>query len=125
MNRWSALALVLAIVGGLALRAPKLGIRPLHNDEGVNAVKVAELWQNGRYTYDPDEYHGPTLHYATLPFLWSSGAKTPDDLPDRTLRFAPVAFGAALILLLFLFADGLGWTAVAWSAVFIAISPAM
>jgi len=55
MNRWSALALVLAIVGGLALRAPKLGIRPLHNDEGVNAVKVTELWQHGRYAYDPDE----------------------------------------------------------------------
>ena len=62
MNRWSALALLLAIAGALALRVPSLAKRPLHNDEAVNAVKVSELWQHGRYAYDPDEYHGPTLH---------------------------------------------------------------
>ena len=74
MNRWSALAVLLAIAGALALRVPKLDTRPLHNDEAVNAVKVSQLWQQGRYAYDPDEYHGPALHYATLPFLWLSGA---------------------------------------------------
>ncbi len=125
MSRWSALAILLIFVGALAFRLPSLDVRPLHNDEAVNATKVAELWQEGRYAYDPDEYHGPTLHYATLPFLWSSGAKTADDLPDRVLRLAPVAFGAALILLLFLFVDGLGWSALVWSALFLAISPAM
>ena len=125
MNRWSALAVLLIFAGALAFRLPKLDTRPIHNDEEVNAVKVAELWQGGRYTYDPDEYHGPTLHYVTLPFLWLGGAKGPDDLPDRNLRWAPVAFGAGLILLLFLFADGLGRHGVLWSALFIAISPAM
>ena len=40
MNRWSALAVLLAIAAALALRVPKLAIRPLHNDEAVNAVKV-------------------------------------------------------------------------------------
>src|SRR3954469_22877314 len=118
MNRWSALALVLAIVGGLALRAPKLGIRPLHNDEGVNAITVTELWQHGRYAYDPDEYHGPTLHYATLPVLWLSGANIPDELNDRTLRIIPVVFGAGLIILPFLLHDGLGSHALIWSALF-------
>lgn len=128
MNRWSALALFVIFAGALAFRLPKLDVRPLHNDEAVNAFKVTELWQDGRYRYDPDEYHGPTLHYATLPFLWTSGARGPDDLSDRTLRLAPVVFGAALILLLLFFTDGaggLGRTAVAWSAIFIAISPAM
>ena len=80
MNRWSALAVLLAIAGALALRVPKLATRPLHNDEAVNAVKVSELWQHGRYVYDPDEYHGPALHYATLPFLWLSGARNSDEL---------------------------------------------
>src|SRR5712691_1263272 len=108
MNRWSALAVLLAIAGGLALRVPKLDTRPLHNDEAVNAVKVSELWQHGRYAYDPDEYHGPALHYATLPFLWLSGARAPEQLADATLRLAPVAFGVGLILLLLLFVDGLG-----------------
>ena len=102
MNRWRAVAMLLAVAGALALRLPNLASRPLHNDEAVNAVKVSELWQHGRYTYDPDEYHGPALHYATLPFLWLSGARNADELHDATLRFAPVAFGVGLILLLLL-----------------------
>ena len=57
MNRWSALALLLITAAALALRVPQLARRPLHNDEAVNAVKVNELWQHGRYAYDPDEYH--------------------------------------------------------------------
>lgn len=125
MNRWSALVVLLAFAGALALRLPRLAIRPLHNDEAVNAVKVSELWQQGRYVYDPDEYHGPALHYATLPFLWASGAPNSDQLDDATLRLAPVAFGVGLILLLLLFVDGLGRHALAWAAVFTAVSPAM
>ena len=125
MNRGSALAVLLALAGALALRAPKLDTRPLHNDEAVNAVKVSELWQHGRYAYDPSEYHGPTLHYATLPFLWLSGARDAGEIADATLRLAPVAFGIGLILLLLPFVDGLGRQAVAWAACFTAVSPAM
>jgi uncharacterized protein (TIGR03663 family) len=125
MNRWSALAVLLAVAGALALRVPKLSNRPLHNDEAVNAVKAAELWQHDRYAYDPDEYHGPALHYATLPFLWLSGAHDADHLDDAVLRYAPVAFGVGLILLLLLFADGLGRHTLVWAALFIAVSPAM
>lgn len=125
MNRWIALAVLLAIVGALALRLPQLDARPLHNDEAVNAVKVTELWQHGRYAYDPDEYHGPTLHYLSLPFLWLSAPKDSDQLTDATLRLVTVAFGAGLILLLLLFADGLGPTAIVWAAVLTAVSPAM
>src|SRR4051812_26889816 len=102
MNRWSALAILLAFAGALTFRLPKLDTRPFHNDEAVNAITVTELWQHGRYAYDPDEYHGPTLHYATLPVLWLSGANIPDELNDRTLRIIPVVFGAGLIILLFL-----------------------
>src|SRR5436190_180461 len=125
MKRGSALALLLAVSGALALRVPSLDRRPLHNDEAVNAIKVTELWRQGRYAYDPDEYHGPTLHYATLPFLWLSGARNSDELDDATLRLAPVAFGVGLILLLLLFSDGLGRQAVGWAAIFTAISPAL
>lgn len=123
--RWSALALLLAIAGALALRLPRLDTRPLHNDEAVNAVKVNELWQHGRYAYDPHEYHGPTLHYFSLPFFWLSGVRSSDQLTDTQLRLAPVACGVGLILLLILFVDGLGRHAVAWAALFTAVSPAM
>ena len=115
--------MLLALAGALALRAPRLATRPFHNDEGVNAIKATELWQHGRYAYDPDEYHGPTLHYATLPFLWLSGARNPGEVRDATLRLAPVVFGVGLILLLLLFVDGLGRHAVVWSALLTAVLP--
>ena len=125
MNRRSALALLLILAGALTLRLPQLSLRPLHNDEAVNAVKVSELWEQGRYVYDPDEYHGPTLHYFTVPFLALSGAENSGELPDAALRIAPAVFGVGLILILLLLIDGLGRAAVFWSAMFIAVSPAM
>jgi uncharacterized protein (TIGR03663 family) len=125
MNRWSALALLLVLAVALALRLPKLDTRPLHNDEAVNAIKLAELWDHGRYRYDPDEYHGPTLHYATLPLLWVSGARSSADFSDARLRLAPLVCGVVLLVLLLLFWDGLGHGAVLWTVLFLAISPAM
>ncbi len=125
MNRWTAFALLSILAVALALRVPKLDTRPLHNDEAVNAVKIIELWEHGRYKYDPDEYHGPTLHYATLPLLWLSGARDADDFNDARLRLAPLACGVGLLVLLLLFWDGLGRNAVLWAALFTAVSPAM
>jgi uncharacterized protein (TIGR03663 family) len=125
ISRWSAVALLLIVAAAAALRVPNLGVRPLHNDEAVNAVKVTELWQHGRYKYDPDEYHGPTLHYATLPFLSLSSARNANEVSDGLLRAATVVFGIALIFLLWFFVEGLGRNAVLWAALFIAISPAM
>ncbi len=125
MTRAGALAILLAFAGALAFRLPDLAKRPFHNDEAVNAVKVSELWERGRYAYDPDEYHGPSLHYFTLPFLWAGPAKNAGELSDAALRLAPVFFGAGLILLLLLFSDGLGRPAIWWAALFTAVSPAM
>src|SRR6266516_6545095 len=125
MNRWSALTLLLAVAGALALRCPKLDIRPLHNDEAVNAVKLSALWEKGVYTYDLEEFHGPALYYATLPFLWLSSTRDSDQLGASTMRLVPVAFGTGLILLLLLLADGLGRLATVWAALFTAVSPAM
>src|SRR6185295_220675 len=108
MNRWSALAaLLLAFAAALALRLPHLSARPLHNDEAANATKVAELYQHGRYRYDPDEYHGPTLHYSSLPFLWLSKAGNLAKIPDGQLRLVTVFCGAAIILHPPPFFDGL------------------
>lgn len=125
MNRWAALALLLAVAGGLALRLPKLDARPLHNDEGVNAIKVAALWERGEYKYVPHEFHGPTLYYSSLPFLWFGHAHNADELDATRLRLVTIAFGIALILLLPLLADGLGSAATAFAAILAAVSPAM
>ncbi len=126
MNRWLGPGLLLAVTAGaLALRLPSLDLRPMHNDEAVNAFKIDGLWEGDRYAYDPQEFHGPTLYYATLPFVWLSGARDFDHLSETTLRLVTVAFGAGLILLLALLADGLGWPATLGAAMLTALSPAM
>ena len=125
MNRFLTLVLLLAAALALAWRCPRLDQRPLHNDEGVNAVKFGALWQHGRYKYDPHEYHGPSLAYATLLFSRLTGAPALDQFTDARLRALTVAFGLGLLLLLPLVVDGLGRRAMLWAGFFTAFSPAM
>ena len=125
MNRSLFLGLGLALLAALALRCALPEVRPLHNDEGVNAVKFARLWTGGGYEYDPNEHHGPTLPYFTLALGRLTGARDLDAFTDTRLRLVDVAFGVGLILLLPLVADGLGRRATLWAALFLALSPAM
>ena len=107
----------------LLWRAPELDLRPLHNDEAVNAIKFGDLWLKGSYKYDPNEYHGPTLCYFTLPFTYLSSAKTFDQLSEKTLRLTPLFFSLLTILILLLLKDELGKSGVIFASLFIAISP--
>lgn len=126
MNRWLGPGLLLALLAGaLALRLPALDARPMHNDEGINALKLRALWLHGRYAYDPHEFHGPALYYAALPFVWLSPARNFDELSETTLRLTTVAFGVALILLLPLLGDGLGRFGTFAAGALLAVSPAM
>ena len=125
MNRWFAPGLLLIVGLALALRLPQLDRRPMHNDEGVNAMRFRSLWINNAYRYDPNEFHGPTLEYSTIPTAWISGSKDFNSFTESTFRSVTVAFGVGLILLLFLLADGLGKAETLWAAVLTAISPAM
>jgi len=70
----------------LALRLPRLNLRPMHVDEAVHAVKFDTLWRTGLYKYDLNEYHGPTLYYATLPAASRSTASVRGTRSDRTCR---------------------------------------
>jgi uncharacterized protein (TIGR03663 family) len=125
MNRWVALGLLVATGVGLLLRCPGLPRRPMHNDEAVNAIKFGELWTDGRYRYDPNEHHGPTLIYATYTLARLSAAPGFSALSEATLRAVPVVFGIGLILLLPLVVDGLGRRPTIWAGFFTALSPAM
>src|ERR1043166_1612991 len=101
-------AVILATVLALVLRCPQLGERPMHNDEGVNAIKFRELWEHRSYKYDPTEFHGPSLHYATLAIERLSAAPRFEQFTEARLRIVPVLFGIGLILLVPLLADGIG-----------------
>ncbi|MFW6171899.1 MAG: flippase activity-associated protein Agl23, partial [Planctomycetota bacterium] len=108
-----------------ALRLPRLGVRPMHADESVQAARFRDLWRQGDYVYDPNEYHGPTLMYATLPAVVLGGALEFAETTAATYRLVPAIFGIALVASIFLFARTLGTTPVAVAALLAAVSPAM
>src|SRR4051812_29352696 len=125
MNRWLTLGLLVATGVALGLRCPQLDVRPMHNDEAVNGIKFGELWEHGKYKYDPNEHHGPTLYYASAALGFLTGAPDFAHFSENRLRFLTVLFGVGLALLLPLLADGLGSRATAWAACLTAVSPAM
>ncbi|MGD0091772.1 MAG: flippase activity-associated protein Agl23, partial [Planctomycetota bacterium] len=122
-----ACALLAVTAGALAFRLPGLEKRPMHVDEAVQAVKFGTLYETGVYRYDPNEFHGPTLNYATLLPAWLGAARdrTFAATSEFTYRIVPVLFGAGTVLLLFLLCDGLGWPATILAGVFTALSPAL
>ena len=124
MNRRLSVAVLLVLGAAIGLRWPHLAIRPMHNDEAVNAIKFGELWQHGRYQYDPNEHHGPTLLYATDALGKLTGAPDFEHYSAERLRWVTVLFGVGLIGLLPLLADGLGRSGTLWAALFTATSPA-
>ena len=119
------LLILAATVVALILRLPLLQLRPMHGDEAVHAYKLGDLLEGHSYTYDPNEYHGPTLNYLTLIPARLGCAKNLTQINDLILRIVPVFFGVLLIVLLLLIADALGTTAVFFAAILIAVSPAM
>ncbi len=113
-----------ALVAAVAIRAPRLGLRPMHADEAVQVARFCELWLQGDYRYDPTEYHGPTLAYATLPSVLVGGAVTLADTCEVTYRAVPVVFGVGLLLLFWLLRDALGRVGSVCSALLAGCSPA-
>ena len=120
-----AIALLVLTAAAFAFRIPFLSERPFHGDEANPAYKFGVLLETGEYAYDPNEHHGPTLYYATLPVAWIMGQHAFADTADFTYRIVPTVFGTALVLVLFLFRDGMRPSALLWAALFTAISPAM
>ena len=119
------IGIIIAALAGAALRLPRLAQRPMHVDEAVHAVKLGKLLEKGEYVYDPDEYHGPSLYYFTLPVAWAQGVHKYPNLTEPILRVAPAAFGIGLILLIFLFRQGLDPAAATIGAILAALSPAL
>ena len=126
-HEWAGLYFVLIgviTVGALGLRLARLDGRPMHTDEAVHADKFRKLLEEGRYAYDPNEFHGPTLNYFTLiPARLESAAKY-TQITEFTLRIVPVTFGVATILATVLVVKGLGGTAAVLAALLAALSPA-
>jgi uncharacterized protein (TIGR03663 family) len=120
--RWLFLC---AVLGALLFRFVRLDIRPMHHDEANQAVKFGDLLERGEYRFDPEDHHGPSLYYLTLPAARAAGARTLAELGVSTLRAVPALFGAGLLVLFLLFAGGLSREAALAAAGLAAVSPAM
>src|SRR5271157_4027652 len=125
IRRLAGLALIALLA--LALRCPRLGQRPLHNDEAVNGLKFGQLWDArvarlyGPYQYDPREYHGPSLPYATAALAWLTRAPDLDHFSAARLRVLALLPGLGLVLFLPLLGGALDRRALLWAALFTAL----
>lgn len=117
------------LIVGAFLRLFHLALVPLHHDEGVNGNFLVSLVRNGAYTYDPNNYHGPTLYYFSAIIAWIArffggvGARDAYGLTTFNIRFVTAAFGVATIGLAFLLRKRLGAIGALSAAALIAISP--
>lgn len=114
-----------AVLAGVLFRTARLDLRPMHHDEANQAVKFGKLLEEGEYRYDPDDHHGPTLYYLTLPFARIAGRTTLASLDETILRLVPAFFGAGIVLLLLLFKGAMPREALAAAGILAAVSPAM
>lgn len=119
--RWVFAAIV---VLAAALRLPALDARPMHADEAVHAAKFSRLLEQGRYEYDPEEFHGPTLNYLTLIPARVRSISTYAGLDETTLRSVPAVIGILLVAAHVLLVPVVGFRAAAFAALFAAVSPA-
>ena len=116
---------VCAVLGALLFRVVRLDVRPMHNDEANQAVKFGDLLERGEYRFDPNDHHGPSLYYLTLPAARVAGERTLAELSETTLRLVPALFGAGLLLLFLLLAGGLSRETRLAAAALATVSPAM
>ncbi len=116
--------LALILLAGV-LRFSALGARPMHADEAVHADKFGTLLEGRGYTYDPSDYHGPSLYYLTLPSAWLRGLGRYAELDEVTLRAVPAALGVALVAAHVGARGFLGLSGALVAALLAAISPAL
>ncbi len=118
-------ALGFTLLLALILRVPDLDQRPFHNDEAVNAVMFQQLLEEGVYRYDPNEYHGPLLSYATLGLARLMGWPAFAASTEADFRWVSLLSGVALIPLLWLTRDALGCSGTRWAGLLTAVSPSL
>lgn len=128
MRAWQLSSLAILFVGAF-LRLFKLTLVPLHHDEGVNGNFLVTLVREGKYFYDPQNYHGPTLYYFSAIIPWIVrffGGKPAGDaygLTTFSIRLVPVIFGVATIWLALTLRKRIGTIGALCAAGLIAISP--
>src|SRR5256885_2111632 len=117
------------IIVSAFLRLFYLTLVPLHHDEGVNGNFLVTLVREGKYVYDPQNYHGPTLYFFSSLIPWVArffgGVQARDayGLTTFNIRLVTALFGIATIWLALMLRKRLGSIGALSAAVLIGISP--
>ena len=117
------------LVVGAILRLYHLSLVPLHHDEGVNGNFLVTLVREGKYVYNPENYHGPTLYYFSAIVPWVTrfiGGRAFGErfgLTTFNIRLVTAVFGIATIGLVLLLRKQLGTIGALAAAALIAVSP--
>jgi uncharacterized protein (TIGR03663 family) len=125
---WRLSSIGILIVGAF-LRLYNLSLVPLHHDEGVNGNFLVTLVREGKYAYNPENYHGPTLYFFSAVIPWIArffGGKAFGDnygLTTFNIRLVPAAFGIGTIWLALLLRKRIGTIGALSAAGLLAISP--
>ncbi|HWS53662.1 MAG TPA: flippase activity-associated protein Agl23 [Pyrinomonadaceae bacterium] len=112
------IASLLVLAAAALLRLYALGLKPMHHDEGVNGFFLTTLVREGSYRYNPENYHGPTLYYLSLPPVALFGLST------FAVRSLTALFGVATVGLVLALRRRLGSVAALAGAALVAVSPA-
>jgi uncharacterized protein (TIGR03663 family) len=125
---WRLASLGILIMGAF-LRLYQLSLVPLHHDEGVNGNFLVTLVREGKYIYNPENYHGPTLYFFSAVIPWLArffGGKVFGEIYGLTtfnIRLITSAFGVGTIGLALLLRKRIGTIGALSAAGLIAISP--
>lgn len=77
-----------------------LDLRPLHHDEGNNYFFTQQIFETGKYIYNPLNYHGPLYFFAIFLSFLALG------ISEFSLRLPAAIFGILAILAPFVFMKG-------------------
>ena len=66
--------------------------RTFHPDEANQAFTTGRLLETGRYAYQPQDHHGPTLYYAAAAIQRAAGHADTASLDGTLLRSTPLVF---------------------------------
>ena len=66
--------------------------RTFHPDEANQAFTTGRLLETSRYTYQPQDHHGPTLYYAAAALQKATGHNDTASLDGTLLRSTPLVF---------------------------------
>jgi len=120
----TTLVLSIFIIAAL-FRFTDLSSRPMHGDEAINALMLADLVETGHFDYKPIQHHGPILYYTGALFSVFHGLSNIQDFSESFLRGITALVGILLLWIGFSFKKSLNENVILLAIGLMAISPSL